>query len=291
VLACPSCGHENPEGSRFCGACATPLAGEEGARVRKTVTVLFCDLVGSTAIGDRSDPELLRDAMSRYHAELRTILERHGGKVEKFIGDAVMAVFGIPQVHEDDALRALRAADEIRHAVDRLQLQARIGVNTGEVVAGAGETLVTGDAVNVAARLEQSAESGEVLIGEFTERLARTGIRAQPVQPLSLKGKVEPVPAFRLLELRPDIPAFSRPIDAAFVGREEELETLKGALAQAVDEWSPQLTTIVGPPGIGKSRLARELIASSDARTLVGRCLSYGQGITYLPLAEIVSQV
>jgi class 3 adenylate cyclase len=291
VLVCPSCGQENPKGFRFCGLCAAPLPAEGAAGVRKTVTILFCDLVGSTSMGDRSDPELLREAMGRYHAELRTILERHGGTVEKFIGDAAMAVFGIPQVHEDDALRAVRAADEIRHAVGRLNLQARIGINTGEVFAGKGETLVTGDAVNVAARLEQAAQSGQVLIGETTERLVRDGIRAEPVEPLVLKGKAEPVPAYRLVELLPGIPAFSRPIDAPFVGRDRELETLKRALARAVDEWSPQLTTILGPPGIGKSRLARELIHQSDARILVGRCLSYGQGITYWPLAEIVSEV
>src|SRR5206468_8318965 len=131
--------------------------------VRKTVTVLFCDLVGSTAMGDRSDPELLREAMSRYHAELRQILERHGGTVEKFVGDAAMAVFGLPQAHEDDALRAVRAAADIREAVARLGLEARTGVNTGEVVAGEGETLVVGDAVNVSARLEQAAGPGETL--------------------------------------------------------------------------------------------------------------------------------
>jgi class 3 adenylate cyclase/tetratricopeptide (TPR) repeat protein len=291
VLVCPSCGQENPSGFRFCGACAAPLLAEEPAGVRKTVTVLFCDLVGSTSIGDRSDPELLREAMGRYHTELRTILERHGGSVEKFIGDAVMAVFGIPQVHEDDALRAVRAADEIRRAVGRLELQVRIGINTGEVVAGEGETLVTGDAVNVAARLEQAAQPGEVLIGTSTERLVRDGVRTQPVEPLLLKGKAAPVPAHRLLDLLAEIPAFGRPIATPFVGRAQELETLKRALARAVDERSPQLATILGPPGIGKSRLARELIQSSGAQILVGRCLSYGQGITYWPLAEIVSQV
>src|SRR5947209_9550323 len=157
MLACSSCGRENPEGARFCNACGAPLAAEAPAGVRKTVTVLFCDLVGSTSLGDRADPELLRELMARYHAELRTILERHGGTVEKFVGDAAMAVFGIPRAHEDDALRAVRAAAEIRAAVARLGLDVRIGVNTGEVVAGQGETLVTGDAVNLAARLEQAA--------------------------------------------------------------------------------------------------------------------------------------
>ena len=146
--------------------------------MRRTVTVLFCDLVGSTALGERTDPEVLREVMARYHAELRAILEQHGGTVEKFVGDAAMAVFGIPQAHEDDALRAVRAAGEIQQAVARLDLEARIGVNTGEVVAGGGETLVTGDAVNVAARLEQAAQAGEVLLGEGTYPLVRDAVRA-----------------------------------------------------------------------------------------------------------------
>jgi class 3 adenylate cyclase/tetratricopeptide (TPR) repeat protein len=291
VRTCAQCGQENPEGARFCYACAAPLGSEAPAGVRKTVTVLFCDLVGSTSLGDRADPELLRELMSRYHAELRAILERHGGSVEKFIGDAAMAVFGIPQAHEDDALRAMRAAAEMRDAVGRLGLEARIGVNTGEVVAAQGETLVTGDAVNVAARLEQAAKPGQVLLGEGTHALVRQALRDEPVEPLVLKGKAEPVPAFRLLELLPDVPAFTRPIGAPFVGREGELDTLERTLARAVAERTPQLATIIGPPGIGKSRLARELIGRSRARVLVGRCLSYGEGITYWPLAEVVAQV
>ena len=164
-MICTSCGRENPAASRFCGACGAPLPAESLAHVRKTVTVVFCDLVGSTALGERTDPEVLREVMTRYHAELRAILERHGGTVEKFVGDAAMAIFGLPHVHEDDALRAVRAAVEMRDAVAPLGLEVRIGVNTGEVVAGTGETLATGDAVNVAARLEQAAEAGEVLIG------------------------------------------------------------------------------------------------------------------------------
>jgi class 3 adenylate cyclase/tetratricopeptide (TPR) repeat protein len=259
--------------------------------VRKTVTVLFCDLVGSTALGDSADPEVLQELMSRYHAELRQILERHGGTVEKFVGDAAMAVFGIPQVHEDDALRAVRAALEVREAVAALGLEVRIGVNTGEVVAGAGETLVTGDAVNVAARLEQAAQAGEILLGEGTQRLVRSSVRTDPVVPLELKGKAEAVAAFRLVELLPDVPAFTRAIGAPFVGREQELGTLERALEAATEQRLPQLVTIVGPPGIGKSRLVRELVQRSDARVLVGRCLSYGEGITYWPLQEIAQQV
>jgi class 3 adenylate cyclase/tetratricopeptide (TPR) repeat protein len=290
-VICPSCGRDNPDDSRFCSTCGSPLQIGSTSSVRKTVTVVFCDLVGSTALGERSDPEVLRDLMSNYHAELRTILERHGGTVEKFVGDAAMAVFGLPQVHEDDALRAVQAAIEMRDAVALLGLQVRIGVNTGEVVAGAGETLVTGDAVNVAARLEQAADTGEVLIGAATERLVRSRLHAEPTEPLALKGKSEPVTAFRVLTLLDDVPAFTRPIAAPFVGRREELERLEQALEAAVQARAPQLATIIGPPGIGKSRLARELIGRAQARVLVGRCLSYGEGITYWPLQEMVSQI
>jgi class 3 adenylate cyclase/tetratricopeptide (TPR) repeat protein len=291
VETCPSCGRENPQDSRFCSACGAPLEAEPATEVRKTVTVVFCDLVDSTALGERTDPEVLRELMARFHAELRAILERHGGTVEKFVGDAAMAVFGLPQVHEDDALRAVRAAVEMRKAVAGLGLEVRIGVNTGEVVAGAGETLVTGDAVNVAARLEQAARTGEILIGAATEQLVRGRVRADASEPLLLKGKSEPVAAFRALGLLDDVPAFTRPISAPFVGRQEELEQLERALATAVETRTPQLATIVGPPGIGKSRLARELIGRANARILVGRCLSYGEGITYWPLQEIASQI
>ena len=158
------------------------------------MTVLFCDLAGFTARGDAMDPEALRSVQSRYFDEARAALERHGGSVEKFIGDAVMAVFGIPQVHEDDALRALRAAVELRDAVAALGLEARIGVNTGEVVAGTGEALVTGDAVNVAARLEQAAQPGEILLGEATYRLVRDAVDAEPVA-VEAKGKSKAVQA------------------------------------------------------------------------------------------------
>ena len=261
--------------------------------MRKTVTVVFCDLVGSTALGERTDPEVLRGLMSSYHATLRRILERHGGTVEKFVGDAAMAVFGIPSVHEDDAVRAVRAAAEMRHSVGELGLSVRIGVGTGEVAAGVGETLVTGDAVNVAARLEQAAEPGGILISAQTEGLVGSLVRAEAVAPLALKGKAEAVPAFRLLEVLPDVPAFTAPIDVPFIGRVHELTALRDAYADAVDGRVPQLCTVVGPPGIGKSRIVREFLAGArqHARILVGRCLPYGEGITYWPLGEIVRQV
>ncbi len=268
-------------------------APDQAREVRKTVTILFCDLVGSTALGERTDPELLRELMSSYHATLRVILERHGGTVEKFVGDAAMAVFGIPTVHEDDAQRAVRAAVEMREAVVELGLSVRMGISTGEVAAGTGETLVTGDAVNVAARFEQAAEPGEILIGVQTERLVTGLVRAEAIAPLQLKGKSDAVPAFRLIEVLPDVPAFTAPIDAPFVGRGEELAALRAACVQAVEERVPQLCTIVGPPGIGKSRIVREFLGGERgrARVLVGRCLPYGEGITYWPLGEIVRQV
>jgi class 3 adenylate cyclase/tetratricopeptide (TPR) repeat protein len=289
-VICTACGQENPATSRFCASCGAALT-SAGPEVRKTVTVFFCDLVGSTALGDRTDPEVLRQVMARYHAELRTVLERHGGTVEKFVGDAAMAVFGLPQVHEDDAIRAVRAGVEIRDVVASQGLEVRIGISTGEVVAASGETLVTGDAVNVAARLEQSATPGEILIGLATQRLVRELVEAEAVDPLSLKGKSEPVPAFRVVGLVEPVPAFTRHIDAPFIGRGAELAHLEAAMAATVEARRPHLATIVGPPGIGKSRLVRELLARVEARVLVGRCLSYGEGITYWPLREITSQV
>src|SRR5438094_3035069 len=206
---------------RFCPQCGAELAAAAASREqRKTVTVLFCDLTGSTALGETLDPERLRALLARYFERMKTVVERHGGSVEKFVGDAVMAVFGVPVLHEDDALRALRAAAEMRDALPELGLQGRIGVMTGEVVTGTEERLATGDAVNVAARLEQAAEPGEVLIGAPTLALAGDAAEVEPVEPLVLKGKAEPVPAYRLLRVRE---APERRHGALFVGREREL--------------------------------------------------------------------
>src|SRR5262245_61852169 len=194
---CPSCGHENGDRAKFCEECASPLGGGPVAREqRKTVTVLFCDVTGSTALGESTDPEAVRALLARYFDRMRTIIEAHGGAVEKFIGDAVMAVFGVPVLHEDDALRAVRAALEMRDALPELDVDARIGVNTGEVVAGTAERLATGDAVNVAARLEQAAQPGRVLIGAETLQLVRDAVEVGPVELLALKGKELPVEAF-----------------------------------------------------------------------------------------------
>ena len=288
VGTCSSCGQANPDTARFCSGCGAELGMAAAREVRKTVTVLFCDLAGYTGRGERLDPEALRRLQSRYFEEARAALERHGGTVEKFIGDAVMAVFGIPQVHEDDALRASRAAVELREAVGALGLEARIGVNTGEVVAGSGDALVTGDAVNVAARLEQAASPGEILIGEHTLRLTRGAVEAETVEQLELRGKSEPVAAFRLVSST-GAPAIERRLDAPLVGRARELEQLRRAYGRAVADRACRLVTITASPGIGKSRLALELAGSveAEATVLTGHCLPYGVGITYWPMIEI----
>jgi class 3 adenylate cyclase/tetratricopeptide (TPR) repeat protein len=299
MARCTNCGEENPEGFRFCGACGTELAAAPppSREVRKTVTVVFGDVTGSTAMGERLDPESTRRVMSRYFEAMREAVERHGGTVEKFIGDAVMAVFGIPIVHEDDALRAVRAAADMREALtvlnDELErdwgvrLESRIGVNTGEVVAGEGETLAVGDAVNVAARLEQGAAPGETLLGETTHRLVRDAVEAEPVEPLEAKGKSEPLAAYRLTGLVEGAEFIRRRLDSPLVGRENELGQLLRAFDHAVSERVAYLFTLLGPAGIGKSRLVQELHSRVDATLLAGRCLPYGEGITYWPLLEM----
>jgi class 3 adenylate cyclase/tetratricopeptide (TPR) repeat protein len=302
VNECPSCGEQNPASARFCQACGAGLVVGTARETRKLVTVLFADVTGSTALGERLDPESLRHVMARYFEAARAIVERHGGTVEKFIGDAVMADFGVPAMHEDDALRAVRAAAELRRSIGVLNgdlerqygvsLELRTGVNTGEVVTGTAERLATGDAVNVAARLEQVAGPGEILLGEQTLRLARAAVRTEPVEALSLKGKANPVPAHLLLHVVEGAPAFDRQLDAPLVGRADELARLRAAFEVAVAERRCRLVTVLGPPGIGKSRLAGELepTLAGEATVLSGRCLAYGDGITYWPLIEIFRQ-
>jgi len=226
--------------------------------------------------------------LARYFERMKGIVEAHGGTVEKFIGDAVMAVFGVPQVHEDDALRACRAAVEMREALPKLGVQARIGVNTGEVVTGTKERLATGDAVNVAARLEQTAAPGEVLLGTDTLRLAEAVVEAERVESLELKGKAEPVAAWRLLDVHE---APDRRHESRFVGRRRELETLRRAWQRALEAKRCERVTIVGDAGVGKSRLAQELLASIEATIVRGRCLPYGEGITYWPVVEVIKQL
>ncbi len=286
-MTCPSCGHENSEAARFCEACGATLARGSGER-RKVVTVLFCDVVGSTALGESTDPEALRALLARYFGRMREIVERHGGSLEKFIGDAVMAVFGVPAVHEDDALRACRAAVEMRDAFAGLGIEGRIGVSTGEVVTGTEERLATGDVVNVAARLEQAAPPGAVLVGQPTVALVREAVEVEPVEPLQLKGKAEPVPAYRLLRVR-DAP--ERRHATRFVGRERELALLREAWERVLAEQRCELVTVVGEAGVGKSRLVAEALTALDATIVRGRCLPYGDGITYWPVVEVLKQL
>ena len=256
--------------------------------LRKTVTVLFCDVTGSTALGESIDPEALRGLLGRYFERMKTIVESHGGTVEKFIGDAVMAVFGIPVAHEDDALRAVRAAAEMREALPGLGIEARIGANTGEVVTGTEERLATGDAVNVAARLEQAAQPGEVLIGEATLELVRHAVDVEAVDPLALKGKATPVAAYRLVRVRP---APERSHAARFVGRAGERALMAEAWGRAHDERRCELVTVVGDAGVGKSRLVAEFLRDREATVARGRCLPYGEGITYWPVVEVLKQL
>jgi class 3 adenylate cyclase/tetratricopeptide (TPR) repeat protein len=255
---------------------------------RKIVTVLFCDVVGSTALGETVDPEALQGLLARYFERMKAIVESHGGSVEKFIGDAVMAVFGVPAVREDDALRACRAAVEMRAAFPELGVRGRIGVNTGEVVVGTAERLATGDVVNVAARLQQAADPDEILIGEATHDLVRGAVDADPVEPLQLKGKSEPVEAYRLEAVRE---APERAHDAPFVGRRSEVASVHDAWERAVGEQRCELFTVVADGGVGKSRLVAEALASVDARVVRGRCLPYGDGVTYWPVVEVVKQL
>jgi class 3 adenylate cyclase len=306
MAACPSCGTENADDAKFCSECgaalAEPVPSREG---RKTVTVLFCDVTGSTELGERLDPESLRGAIERYFDRMLAVLESHGGTVEKFIGDAIMAVFGVPRLHEDDAVRAVRAAVDMRDALADLNreledelgvsIEVRTGINTGEVMAGdraAGQRLVTGDAVNTAARLEQAAIPGEIFIGERTFDLVRDAVDAEPVDPLALKGKAETVGAYRLLSVRKGAAGHERRLDAPMIGRERQLRTLVGAFEGAVADRTCHLFTVLGPAGIGKSRLVREFGTRIDgsALLLTGRCLSYGEGITFWPVAEMAIQ-
>ncbi len=290
MKVCAACGHEVPEGAKFCPECGTALADAPAPREqRKTVTVLFCDVAGSTALGESTDPEALRTLLARYFEQMKEIVERHGGSVEKFIGDAVMAVFGVPVVHEDDALRACRAAVAMRDALPELGIRGRIGVDTGEVVTGTEERLATGDAVNVAARLEQAAEPGEVLVGAATVRLVRDAVELGEERRLELKGKSEPVAAYALQAV---VGEAQRRSDVPIVGRVRERRALDDAWERVRSESSCHLFTVLGPAGVGKSRLVAEFIASLDGVPVVrGRCLSYGDGITYWPLVEVVLQL
>jgi class 3 adenylate cyclase/tetratricopeptide (TPR) repeat protein len=297
-----------PQDARFCAVCGAAVARAPGSGTeRKLVTVLFADLIGSTSLGEQLDPERLREVLDAYFTAMREAIEAEGGTVEKFIGDAVMAAFGVPVAHEDDPARALRAAHRM---LDRLEavnenlaarhsvtLSIRIGVNTGEVLATTdprpGEPMVTGDVVNAAARLQTVAEPGTVVAGERTVRAAR-GFRFRDLGRLELKGKAEPVVAFRVeeetgLPAERGVPGLTAPM----VGRDAELGVLRSVYRRVVSDRRPNLVTVYGDAGVGKSRLTREFLSWTgdlDDRPLVlqGRCLPYGDGVTYWPLAEIL---
>ena len=306
MIRCPKCNEENPPKFRLCGYCGAPLAATApgpASEKRKTVTLIFTDLKDSTALGERLDSEALHEVKERYFTAMAAEIKRHGGKIEKYIGDAIMAVFGLPRAHEDDALRAVRAAigmktalsglNELLNARFGVMLASRTGVNTGEVVAvddpGADQKLATGDAVNITARLEQAAPANEIYIGEVTYRLVRDAVEVEPVAPLTLKGKAQPLAAYRLLSVHGQDGNVRR-VDTPVVGRDAELTVLQSAWDAVRAERRAHLVSVIGDAGIGKSRLVRELIdrAGSDARIVCGRCLAYGDGITFWPLREMV---
>ena len=305
MRVCPACGEENPDRARFCLACAEPLvdaapAGEE----RKVVSVLFVDLVGFTSRSDRADPEDVRATLRPYHERVKADIERFGGTVEKFIGDAVMAVFGAPVAHEDDAERAVRSGLRILDTIeelrtDGLEIAVRAAVTTGEAVVALGarpergEGIVTGDVVNTAARLQSAAPVGAVLVDEQTMRSTESAITFEPLEPVAAKGKAEPIPVWRATHARSRVGQPEAATDTPFVGREHERTLLLETLLRAERESSVQLVTVVGEPGIGKSRLVTELRATLDDRPELitwrhGRCLPYGEGITFWALGEIV---
>ena len=272
---------------------------------RKVVTVLFSDVAGSTVLGQQLDPESLRRLLLRYFQEMRAIVQRHGGTTEKFIGDAVMAVFGVPKLHEDDALRAVRSAVEMREGLNRLndefermwgvRILVRIGVSTGEVIAGdpaRGEAFVVGEAVNLAARLEQAAEPGQILIGDTTYRLVENAVRVDPLPPLSVKGMHEPVLVWSLLQVEQHAAGWTRRFGSPLVDRDRELGVLEEAFQRSVTRRSGELVTVLGPPGVGKSRLTNEFLSrlGSGPQIVSGRCLSYGDGITFWPMVEVLRE-
>jgi class 3 adenylate cyclase len=268
---------------------------------RRTVTLLFTDMAGSTALGEQLDPEVYRSVMGRYFAVARSAIERHGGMVEKFVGDAVLAVFGLPELHEDDALRAVRAADVLNSEIAALsaqlqrelgiQLSIRTGVNTGSVVVGsprAGGSFATGDAVNTAARLEQAAQEGEILLGAATYALVRDAVEVEVLTHVDAKGKPGRIPAYRLLRVLDAVHGRRRRDDVPLVGRMQEARALDDALERAATAGHSHLVTVLGPPGIGKSRLIGEFLLRVHERAGVahGRCVSYGQGISYWPMIQ-----
>lgn len=309
MIGCPVCGESNPERAKFCLHCGAAL--EEGiageVEERKVVSVLFCDLVGFTARSEQVDPEDVRAMLRSYHGRVRTEIERFGGTLEKFVGDGVMAVFGAPVAHEDDAERAVRAALRILETIeqvneqDDLDLSVRIGVNTGEAVVAIGanpargDAMVSGDVVNTASRLQGVAPAGGVVVGEVTQRATKAFVEYRQLAAASLRGKADPVAVWQAVGLRSGFgtDVEQRPA-TPFLGRDPEVVLLRQTLLRAIRESSVQLVTITGEPGVGKSRLLWELKSSVDDDVSIviywrqGRCLSYGDGITFWALGEMV---
>ncbi|HET7677860.1 MAG TPA: AAA family ATPase [Candidatus Limnocylindrales bacterium] len=302
-MTCPECGQQNPDGFRFCGACGSAFATAVGAATReerKRISVLFCDLVGFTGRAEAMDPEEVRALLQPYHARVREELERYGGTVEKFIGDAVVALFGAPTAHEDDPERAVRAGLAIRDAVAGDDLHIRIGITTGEALVAldarpeSGEGMASGDVVNTAARLQAAAPVDGILVDEATYRATQRAIDYRDHPPIEAKGKAAPVAVHEALVARSRLGLDVGERSATpFVGRRLELDVLGTAFRRASRERIPQLLTLVGVPGMGKSRLVMELFRLTDedpdlVRWRQGRCLPYGAGVTLWALAEIV---
>lgn len=298
AVTCPSCGTELIEGARFCDSCGSPVGIEPAAEpvvaARKVVTVLFADMTGSTALEEQLDAERVRALVDRFYATLRAEVEKRGGRVVKFTGDGLMAAFGVPEVHEDDALRAIEAATAMCSACTDLAAQVgfpsvslKVGVNTGEVVVIEDDDDVVGDAVNVASRLEGAAAAGEVLVGEETWRLTRSISRYEPIEPLALKGKSEPVPAYRLLGISDGL---ADTLAAPFIGREHELDVLLAAFDEAVASNAARLVTVIGSPGLGKTRLTREFGERVAGRAVVRETRCDPTSATFAPIAEALRE-
>ena len=296
---CPSCDTSNADQAKFCQECGSRLLTSSHAR-RSLVTALYCDLVGSTELGERLDPELLRRVLDPYFEAMRVAIERHGGTVEKFMGDAVVGAFGVPTAHEDDTLRAMRAAFEMREAAAKqdagiedpdIRVRVRIAISCAEAFAdesAARQGRISGDAFNTAARLQAAGEPGDVLISGAAEQMLRGRVDLSPLGPVALRGKAQPVDAYRVLRIRPTPIRIETPL----VGRDRPLTALHGALEDAIDARACVLVTVLGPPGVGKSRLATDFANAvrDRAEVLVGQTPSYGDGITFAPLVELLAQ-
>jgi class 3 adenylate cyclase len=309
MIACPRCATENPEGSRFCNNCGASLVARVGVQERRVVTALFADLARSTSLGERLDPEVVRGLVGAFFELARTEVERRGGSVEKFSGDAVMAVFGLPQAHEDDPERAVRAALAIHRGLTSIaelarkqhgiEVQARIGIESGEVVVGdpfGGATMATGDAMNLAARLEQQANPGDVVVGETAYASVRDLVTAKSLGRLDLRGHEAALTGWRVTSVADEVgrPRGVPGLQAPLTGRDDELSLLLDAGRHAIHERKAVLFSVLGTPGVGKSRLVREAVARMEADGAIvvrGRCLPYGEGITYWPAAEVVREL